>query len=170
MNTPREIRLEYVLAPPEKSEYTDAHMPVAVLLEGRFTSVYHNRVKPFEQGHYKDESPENKIIIVADGDIAKNQLDEGKPLELGYDKWTNESYGNRDFLLNCVNYLMGDSGLLSIRTKSVDIPFLDREKAYKEASYWKALNVAAPLVGLAIHYVIYTLLRRRRYTAKRIDN
>lgn len=170
MNTPREIRLEYVLAPPEKSEYTDAHMPVAVLLEGRFTSVYHNRVKPFDQGHYKDESPENKIIIVADGDIAKNQLDEGKPLELGYDKWTNESYGNRDFLLNCVNYLMGDSGLLSIRTKSVDIPFLDREKAYKEASYWKALNVAAPLVGLAIHYVIYTLLRRRRYTAKRIDN
>src|SRR5690606_20788713 len=79
------------------------NIPLAVLLEGDFTSVYNNRVLPFEDKSFKNVGKDNKIIVVADGDVVRNQLDQNyQPLELGYDKWTNKLYGNKEFVLNSI--------------------------------------------------------------------
>src|SRR5690606_39067647 len=105
------------------------NIPLAVLLEGEFTSTYNNRILPFQQPDFVPKSQPNKMIVVADGDIARNQLDDKKlPLELGFDKWTNTLYGNKEFMLNAVNYLLDDSGLMNLRNKTVKLPLLDKEK------------------------------------------
>ncbi len=104
------------------------NIPLAVLLEGNFRSVFRNRILPFKQSNYKSESITNKMIVVADGDVAKNQIDEnGLPMETGYDKWTNNLYGNKEFVLNSINYLLDDSGLIQIRTKDVKLPLLNKQ-------------------------------------------
>src|SRR5690606_24106806 len=102
---PSEISLEVVTQDPDPKTYTAGPQNLAVLLEGKFTSVYKNRVKPFETS-YKDEGMTTKMIIVADGDIVKNEVVRNQPQELGFDRWTGQSFGNKEFLLNAVNYLL----------------------------------------------------------------
>jgi gliding-associated putative ABC transporter substrate-binding component GldG len=103
---------------PEQSAFKNTgNIPIAVLLEGQFHSVYENRVLPFNEKTFKSIGKNNKMIVVSDGDIIRNQLDKNfQPLELGYDKWTNKLYGNKEFMMNCVNYLLDDNGLINIRS------------------------------------------------------
>ena len=104
------------------------------------------------------------MIVVSDGDIIKNQLDDnGQPLELGYDKWTNKMYANKEFLMNCVNYLLDDTGLINIRSKEVDLPLLDKEKVYEEYTYTQFLTVGLPLVLLLLFGIVITYLRKRQF-------
>lgn len=152
---------------PDPNEFRAGEIPLAVLLEGKFTSVYNNRVKPIKLGNGSrnlDEGKESKIIVISDGDVIKNQLEGDRPLELGYDKMTNSLYGNKEFLLNAVNYLMDDSGLINIRTKKITVPFLDSRVAALERSKWQALNLLLPLVLLAIFGLAFNVYRKRKYT------
>jgi gliding-associated putative ABC transporter substrate-binding component GldG len=139
--------------------------PVAVLLEGQFHSMYENRVLPFKDATFKNLGKANKMIVVSDGDIIKNQLDkDGQPLELGYDKWTNNLYANKEFMMNCVNYLLDDNGLINIRSKEVDLPLLDKQKVYDNYTYSQVVTVAVPIVILLLFGVAFTLLRKRKYS------
>ena len=140
-------------------------VPLAVLLEGSFTSVYKNRIVPFKSEGYLQEGKPTKMIVISDGDIIKNQLDQdGQPMELGYDKWTNTLYGNKEFLLNAVNYLLDDSGLINLRTKEVKLPLLDKEKVYADYTYIQLIIVVIPLAVLAVFGFVFTYLRRKKYT------
>ena len=115
-------------------------------------------------GYLTDGKP-NKMIVISDGDIIKNQLDqEYQPMELGYDKWTNTLYGNKEFLINAVNYLLDDNGLIHLRTKEVKLPLLDKEKVYTDYSTIQTIIVALPLVVLAIFGLIFTYFRKKKYT------
>lgn len=139
-------------------------IPLAVLLEGSFTSVYKNRVVPFKVDGYLNEGKSTKMIVISDGDMARNQLDqEQQPMELGYDKWTNTLYGNKEFLINAVNYLLDDTGLINLRTKEVKLPLLDKEKVYTDYNYIRTIIVVLPLIVLAIFGVIFTYLRKKKY-------
>jgi len=102
---PKIVSLEVAGKEPDPSNYADGNQAVAVLLEGKFTSAYNNRVKPFSFSIEKNESTPTKMIVVADGDIIKNDVGRNGPLELGFDRWTGETYGNKEFLLNAINYL-----------------------------------------------------------------
>ena len=102
---PKEISLDIVTQEPDPSTFTKGPQNLALLLEGEFTSVYNNRVKPFNQLDIKDKSTPTKMIIIADGDVIKNDVVKSKPQELGFDRWTGRSFGNKEFLLNAVNYL-----------------------------------------------------------------
>jgi ABC-type uncharacterized transport system involved in gliding motility auxiliary subunit len=84
---------------------------------------------------------------------------------LGYDKWTNKLYGNKEFLMNCVNYLLDDNGLINIRSKEVNLPLLDKEKVYQEYSFIQGITVGLPIVILAIFGFLFTYLRKRKYGA-----
>lgn len=140
-------------------------VPLAVLLEGSFTSVYKNRVIPFKTDHYLNEGKPTKMIVISDGDVVKNQLDQnGEPMELGYDKWTNAFYGNKEFLMNAVNYLLDDNGLINLRTKEVKLPLLDKEKVYNDYNYIRAVIVALPVVLLIVFGFVFTYLRKKKYT------
>jgi len=166
IGTPSEINLKMVSERPEQKDFTGTgNFPVAVLLEGQFHSMYENRVLPFKDSTWKKVGKDNKMIVVSDGDIIKNQLDKNfQPLELGYDKWTNNLYANKEFMMNCVNYLLDDNGLINIRSKEVDLPILDKEKVYAKYTYSQVITVAVPIVILLVFGVVFTILRKRKYS------
>lgn len=164
VGTPVEVELKMVNEKPNPADYTSGNIPVGVLLEGKFHSVFENRVLAFKDPAFKATGATSKMIVVSDGDIIKNQLDEkGQPLELGFDKWTNQVYSNKEFLMNCVNYLLDDNGLINIRSKEVDLPLLDKEKVYENYTYTQILTVGLPLVILLLFGVVLTYLRKRKF-------
>ena len=166
VGTPTIIGLaQTIQEPTDPAQKPQPVIPLAVLLEGNFTSVFKNRIIPFKMDGYLTDGKPNKMIVVSDGDIIKNQLDqEYQPMELGYDKWTNTLYGNKEFLINAVNYLLDDNGLIHLRTKEVKLPLLDKEKVYTDYSTIQTIIVALPLAVLAIFGLLFTYFRKKKYT------
>ncbi|QYJ68008.1 gliding motility-associated ABC transporter substrate-binding protein GldG [Flavobacterium litorale] len=166
IGTPIEVELGMVAEQTTPQDYEGfGFIPVAVLLEGKFTSMYENRILPFKNKTYKTTGNEGKMIVIADGDIVKNQLDKNyQPLELGYDKWTKNRYDNKEFLINCVNYLLDDNGLINIRSKDVDLPLLDKQKVYDNYTTAQFITVGLPLLIVLIFGILFTYLRKRKYT------
>ncbi len=160
---PKEIRLDVVTEEPDPLTYNQGPQNLAVLLEGQFTSVYKDRIKPFKLDSNKDISPDTKMIVIADGDIIKNEVLKNQPQELGFDRWTGQSFGNKEFLLNAVNYLLNDDGLLDLRTKDINIAFLDAQKIETNKTQWQLLTIALPLVILALFGFLFNYLRRKKY-------
>ena len=148
---------------PDPQEFTAGETPMAVLIEGTFSSVFTNRVKPFALPDDRSTSPPTKMVVISDGDVIKNQLDRNRPLELGFDKMTNVMYGNKEFLLNTVNYLLDDGGLINIRTKEIAVPFLDPTKTIEQRTKWQITNLLLPLGLLIIFGVSFKFYRRRKY-------
>jgi gliding-associated putative ABC transporter substrate-binding component GldG len=164
IGTPVEIDLKMVNEKPNPQDFQPGSIPVSVLLEGNFSSAFENRVLPFDDASFRAKGKSTKMIVVSDGDIIKNQLDEkGQPLELGFDKWTNKMYANKEFLMNCVNYLLDDNGLINIRSKEVDLPLLDKEKVNENYTYTQLLTVGLPLVLLLFFGIVITYLRKRQF-------
>ncbi|MDX1720717.1 MAG: gliding motility-associated ABC transporter substrate-binding protein GldG, partial [Salegentibacter mishustinae] len=161
--TPREISLEMVSQEPNLASYKDGEQPLAVLLEGEFTSVYKNRIKPFEIENALDQSEETKMLVMSDGDVIKNDVQRGKPLELGLERYTGNTYGNEEFLLNAVNYMLDDSGLIDIRSKEINIAFLDDRKTADEREKWQVINIILPLVLLGLFAFVFNYFRKRKY-------
>ena len=161
--TPKQLRLDILNTPPDKELYNNGNHPLAILIEGSFSSSFENRIKPLELEGNLEKGIENKMIVIADGDVIRNQLRNGRPLELGYDKWTNNYYGNKEFLLNSVNYLLDDTGLINIRNKKVTIPLLDPEKIVSQKTKWQLINMGAPLLFMVLMAIVFTIFRRRRY-------
>lgn len=166
VGTPVEVNLSMVAEKTSPEDYGDmGYLPVSVLLEGKFNSVYENRVLPFKDDTFKTQSKESKMIVISDGDIVSNQLDQNhQPMELGYDKWTNNLYDNKGFLMNCVNYLMDDNGIINIRSKDVSLPMLDKEKVYENYTVAQFITVGLPILILLIFGVLFTYLRKRKYS------
>ncbi len=160
---PKEIRLDIIQKKPDMSIYTEGAQNLAVLLEGSFKSNYKNRIKPFKIESPKDDSKPSKMIVIADGDIIKNQIRKGQPLELGFDPYLNLKYGNKEFLLNAVNYILDDSGLIGVRSKEINVPFLNIEKVVNQKSFWQVLNILAPLGILGVFGFAFSLIRKRKY-------
>ena len=161
---PKEISLDIVTQEPDPSTFTKGPQNLALLLEGEFTSVYNNRIKPFNQSDIKDKSTPTKMIIIADGDVIKNDVVKSKPQELGFDRWTGRSFGNKEFLLNAVNYLLNDDGLINIRSKEIQIAFLDTQKVEDEKSKWQFINIALPLLLLGVFGFAFNYFRKKKYT------
>ena len=162
--TPREISLELVTQPQDPSLFNKGNQSLAVLLEGSFSSVYSNRVKPFNLKNNKAIGIPTKMIIIADGDVIKNDVIRNAPQELGFDRWTGQTYGNKEFLLNAVNYLLDDNGLINIRTKEIAVAFLNQQKIASEKTTWQIVNILLPLVLLAIFGVFFNYFRKKKYT------
>ena len=161
--TPREISLEMVSQEPNLTSYKDGEQPLAVLLEGEFTSVYKNRIKPFEIENALDQNEETKMLVISDGDVIKNDVQRGKPLELGLERYTGNTYGNKEFLLNAVNYMLDDSGLIDIRSKEINIAFLDDQKTADEREKWQVINIILPLIILGLFAFGFNYFRKRKY-------
>lgn len=136
---------------------------LGVLLEGKFASAYTHRTKAFKTD-FKEESPENKMIVLSDGDIVANQIQNGQPTKLDVDKWTGQHFGNKDFLLNSVDYLLDDTGLINLRSKSLDIALLNKEKVRNDKSFWQFINIVLPLLLLALFGFGYSYYLRRRFS------
>lgn len=147
---------------------------LAVLLEGNFTSNFKDRLidtlKNDPQFAYRERSVDTKMIVIADGDIARNKVMpvEGgmfQPLPLGYDRNARRVvFDNKDFLMNCVNYLLDDEALISLRSRTIELRKLDQVAMVKDRSFWQGLNMIVPLVLVAILGLINWLLRKNKYS------
>lgn len=160
---PKPIQLDIINTPPDKDLYNDGNKILGVLVEGAFKSTYENRVKPIKLNTIVNQGPENKMIVLTDGDLIRNQIRNGRPLELGYDKWTNNFFGNKEFLINCLNYLLDDTGLINIRNKKVTIPFLDEEKIVNQKTKWQLINIGLPLCLTFIFGFLIHTIRKKKY-------
>ncbi|WP_396178826.1 gliding motility-associated ABC transporter substrate-binding protein GldG [Flavobacterium sp.] len=148
----------------DESKFNEGNQIIGTLLEGQFTSVYNNRVKPFKIKDNKDRGVDTKMIVIADGDIVNYTYINKKPIQNGYDQWTQQIYGNKDFLINSINYLLDDNGLINIRSKNVELPLLNDQKVEESYTMSQFITVGFPLVLLAFFGFGFTYLRKRRYT------
>jgi ABC-2 type transport system permease protein len=171
INTPARIHLAMVKQEPQEKQFNKSFLPVSVLLEGKFESVFKNRLPPeIEQskeiGYKQQCDTTNKMIIVADGDIIKNAYNKAKGTiwPLGYDRYTKEEYGNKDFILNCVNYLCDDEGLLSVRARELKLRLLDMKKVSKEKDKWKMINTVVPILLITLLGILKVYLRKQKYS------
>jgi len=165
IGSPAEINLNIVEEETSPNHYLNTgYIPLSVLLEGSFHSMFENRVLPFQQKSFQTAGKPNKIIVISDGDLIKNQLDKNfQPVELGYDQRSGNLYDNKDFLMNCVNYLLDDNGLINIRSKDLDLPLLDKEKVYESYTTTQILTIGLPNLILALFGIIFTFLRKKKY-------
>ncbi|WP_025743138.1 gliding motility-associated ABC transporter substrate-binding protein GldG [Aquimarina pacifica] len=160
---PKEIRLDIIRQKPDMTSYKEGPQHLAVLLEGKFKSAYKNRIKPFKIDTHKDAGKETKMIVISDGDVIKNQTRKGQPIPLGYDPAMNLQYGNKEFLLNSINYLLDDSGLIEVRGKEINIPFLNIEKVVNTKTKWQIIVIIVPLLILGLFGFLFSWIRRKRY-------
>ena len=163
IGTPSFIELQSIADEVVENDYKNGNQLFAVLLEGNFISAYKNRVKPYESSLYKDTATNNKMVIISDGDVSKNQILKGEPFDLNRDKWTNQQFGNKDFLINSIDYLLDDSGLIQLRNKTLTIKTLDKQKAFKERTFWQLLNVVLPLLILLSFGFVFNYWRKKKY-------
>ncbi|MFD2568319.1 gliding motility-associated ABC transporter substrate-binding protein GldG [Pseudotenacibaculum haliotis] len=164
IGTPSIVELQSIAEEPKQESYQGGYQLFGVLLEGDFLSNYANRIKPFDVNSYVGQSKENKMVVIADGDIGKNQILKGQPYDLSLDKWTGEQFGNKEFLLNAVDYLLDDTGLIELRNKTLQINLLDKQRAFEERTYWQFLNVVLPLLLLFGFGFVFNYLRKRKYS------
>ena len=164
IGTPVNVSLNEIAKQPNKNEFKDKNTIYGVLLEGNFKSAYALRTKPFDANHYKKQSIDNKMVVISDGDIIANETFNGEPLPLNVDKWTGQPYGNIDLLLNTVQYLLDDSGIIHLRSKNLQIQFLNKEKVFQEKTYWQIINIVLPLALLVMFGFIYQYFRKKRYS------
>jgi ABC-2 type transport system permease protein len=170
MTPPFMISLREADLVPEEREFNKSFLPVAILLEGRFTSLYRNRILKglTDTGSpVKNESNVTKMIVIADGDIIRNEVRHSGgneiPQTLGQDRYTGEMYGNRDFILNCLNYLVDNQGIMELRSRELKLRLLDKTRIKNERIEWQLINIAGPVILVVIAGILYQILRKRKY-------
>lgn len=155
----------------KESAFNQGQKPIAVLLEGTFKSLYANRIPTviMEDStiQFKEISKPTKMIVVSDGDIAKNDFNRntGAIYPLGYDKYTNQTFANKQFLLNCMSYLLDESGILQLRSREVKLRLLDMKKLALQKSKWQFYNVLVPPAIILMFVLIQQYLRKKKYAA-----
>ncbi|MDH6253136.1 ABC-2 type transport system permease protein [Chryseobacterium sp. H1D6B] len=135
----------------------------AVALEGKFSSAYASRIERKSYPGFKAQSPESKMIVIADGDVGRNKVVNGNPLPLGMDVMTKEHFGNEQFLRNALDYLLDDSNLMELRNRNIEERLLDRYLINEERSYWQWFNLLLPLVIIGLLGGLFFWLRKRKF-------
>jgi gliding-associated putative ABC transporter substrate-binding component GldG len=192
ISTPALISLNENKQVPEDEKFRSNAIPAAVLLEGKFTSLFRNRLPASiadslaAAGHpFRQSSPETKMIVVADGDIVLNELRSGvrpggppEPLPMGWNRFTYGEYekqseqgryfypaANRDFLLGCIEYLVNDPGISETKNKDIVLRLLDTKKVNAQRGTWQFVNIAVPVLIVLLAGWLYQQLRKRKYAA-----
>jgi ABC-2 type transport system permease protein len=172
VSPPLVISLKEAELTPDVKDFNKSNLPVAVLLEGVFQSAFKNRMisNLTEDKNFKirTESKKTKMIVIADADIIRNEVRrvgmEETPYTLGLDKYTGEVFGNRDFLINCLNYMIDDNGIISLRSRELKLRLLNTQKIKTEKIFWQIINTMGPVLIVIIAGFLYNIFRKRAYT------
>jgi gliding-associated putative ABC transporter substrate-binding component GldG len=167
------LNFEILKYDPDPSKFNNGNQPVAVLLEGSFESFFKNRVpEDFKQvlsklnTPYREKSIATKQLILTDVDFFQNLVNSrtNETEEIGFNKWEIKYYkGNKDFILNAIEYMLDEKGVLSARSKELKLRLLDAVKTKKERKYWQFINVVLPVILIALGGLIYFYWRKRKY-------
>jgi ABC-2 type transport system permease protein len=170
--TPAIITLDAVKTASDPKMFQQSHIPAGVLLEGKFKSLYANRISAaqqdtlanlYHQPFLKSGEKSARIIVCADGDILMNELNKDGPLPLGFSKDINYTFANADFLSNCLEYCVNPSGILEARSKDFSLRLLDPEKTEDDRSFWQLINLMVPLGVIIICGLVFQYIRKRKY-------
>ncbi|MGI9191824.1 MAG: gliding motility-associated ABC transporter substrate-binding protein GldG [Chitinophagaceae bacterium] len=174
--SPVRISLASIRYKPQAEMFRERNIPMAVLLEGKFKSIYTNRIDPGFLSIYQDSlkktfMPEcektNSMIVVSDADIFLNDFSEKRgPMECGYYKYSDQMFANKTFILNALEYLTDDYGLIVARNKTLQLRLLDKVRIKKEKIQWQLLNVALPIASVLIFASAYFFFRRKKYEGR----
>jgi ABC-2 type transport system permease protein len=172
---PVELNFEILKYDPDPAKFDKGPKNLAVLLEGVFPSAFENRVSAEMLAgmtalglEYKSAGVPTRMMVISDGDVAANfvrDAEKKQTLPLGFNRFENNTYANKDFLINAVEYLIEPNGVIEARAKEVKLRLLDTVRAREEQGFWRSLNLAAPLVFLIGFGWLFNWLRRRRYAA-----
>ena len=163
--TPAEVDLSMLEG--EESEFQYAFIPVAASLEGVFPSLYAYLLPPEDMQLHaplRKQSEATKQIVVAAGSTIRNDWQQGQPLPLGYDRYTQTQFGNRDFMVNAVLYLTDDTGWMSLRQKQFTLRLLNDQRAREQRVMAQIVSIVVPLTILLIIGLAVLLTRKKRYT------
>lgn len=171
--TPARLHFAILKEQPDPKNYNKAYLPVAYLLEGTFTSVFKNRLSAetiqalnsdLKEVGFKDTSTYAKMIVIADGDIIANEVaNDGNPYLLGYYPYTKQTFANKDFILNCIEYLTDDAQLIETRNKEIKLRMLDKARVRDQKLMWQVVNMASPVLLIALFGLVYNFIRKRKY-------
>lgn len=164
------ISLADITETPDQKMYQEGRKPVAVLLEGAFRSVFNHRTidSADRSMPFRPLATSSAVIVVSDGDVIKNQLNELEHsiYPLGYDKYTRQVFGNKQFILNAVDYLSGEQALIRLRGKEVRLRLLDKDKLQNEKQIWQLVNTLMPLLLVCLTGLVIRLYRSRKYASE----
>lgn len=175
LNAPAKIDFEFLQIAPDERLFRQKNVPVAVLLEGKFRSLYTGRVPKamadslaaYNMPFKNFSEHENKMIVVADGDIAINEVSQfNGPLSMGTNMFTQYTFANKDFFLNSLEYLVNPTDILQTRAKEYSLRLLDPKRVEEERALWQFVNVGLPIALIILFGVIYQQVRKRKYAAR----
>jgi ABC-2 type transport system permease protein len=168
------ISIQQISEQVNEAMYQSGPKNLAVLLEGTFTSIYRNRISPqtLESGDYgkfKEVSKPTKMIVISDGDVISNMVSKirEQTYPLGYDRYTNQSFGNKTFVLNCIDYLIDNSGVMQLRTKHFQLRLLNKSKIKTQKLEWQVINMGVPVLFIILFGFIYSYIRKQKYSVKK---
>ena len=167
---PTRISLGMLRFEPDQTQFNKGPQVAAVLLEGKFESVFRNRITPQLQGskeiNFREQSDNNKMVVIADGDITRNYVNKrtNKYLALGIDQFTRQEFGNKDFMLNVVGYLCDDSGLMTVRSKKLKIRLLDKTVLKNDKFKWQLINTILPIGLILLFGIAHYFDRKKKFT------
>ncbi len=171
VKSPSSVSLENVKNPPARELFAQSFIPVGVLLEGGFTSVFENRMIEnlgISSVNFQTKSKPTKMVIIGDAGLIVNKVNythqPPQTQELGYDRVSKQTFGNKEFLLNTIFYLNDESGIMQLRNRNVQLRLLDKVKLREEKGFWQWLNVIAPLAIVLLFGLVYNIFRRIRYS------
>ena len=173
IGTPAIISFASLKYADDAKEFTEPNIPVAVLLEGKFKSLFANRLSAAKTDSLQKANTaflpiankNGKIIVISDGDMFLNELSQKGPLPIGLNKYTNYTFANKDFLLNCMDYLVGKNGIFESRNKDFTLRLLNKEKVEADYTKWQLINIAGPIILVLTIGVLLQWIRRRKYAA-----
>jgi ABC-2 type transport system permease protein len=174
LKTPAIVSLNSVKTEDDLKTFNSRHLPIAVLLEGKFASLYSNRIAASTADSLNNiyrqpflaTGADNKMIVMSDADIAGNVVTQNEgPLTMGTNQFTKIQYANKDFIINCIEYLTNASGILSARSKTFVLRLLDPETVDDERTKWQIVNTGVPVALILIFAFIYQAIRNRKYAA-----
>ena len=166
------ISLSMLKQTPDRRFFPSKGQNVAYLLKGSFPSLYANRIPQEiiddQAMHFREESKPTAMIVVADGDIIRNQIDIRRkmPLALGFDQYTGNTYANKEFIENCISYLVDGEGLIDIRSRELKIRLLDMTKIAKERTKWQLTNTLIPIGSIIVLGFVMAFIRMKKYNRK----
>jgi ABC-2 type transport system permease protein len=168
VNAPVKVDLNMARINPDPSMFKGGgNYILAAMIEGPFNSIfqYRNGARPQEGLSYKDHIDNNKMIVISDGDVIRNQRKKstGEIFPLGYDRYTQQQFGNKRFFLNCMDFLCDDSGIIEVRGKEITLRLLNKAKIKKERVQWQLINMIAPIALILLFGFINRYIRKRRY-------
>lgn len=163
---PHRVSLNILQQEPSLEQYNNGEIPLAYLLEGEFESVFKNRLAPNNDNlQPKTKSQNNKMIIISDGDIIKNHVNSSnQAYPLGYNHFSKTQYnGNKQLIVNALNYMLGNEGLIDIRSKEISLRLLNKKEINNNKLKWQLINLGIPVILISLLIALILQLRKRKF-------